>query len=566
MQGKSNGIAKKRAQKLKYVSPSQLELPGFSTPFREKLSKENRWVKLAEQIPWDRIVNIYTHIFKSDEGREPLNGRIILGSIIIKHFGNFSDRETILQIQENMYMQYFLGYTSFTTEAPFSASLFVEIRKRLNSDLLGKINEIISSISLQKMFENEAMETMKREADSLLESNEKPVTKNTEDTFSNDSSNMCNKVESTENVENIEKNIGIEKDKELVGNTSTNKITHLGKLLVDATVAPQNITFPTDLKLLNEARKKSEELIDKLYSKELHGSIKPRTYRKKARQYFLNTVKKKRKSKKELYKSNRQQIRFLRRNIATIDKLLEKYPKFPLNHKYLKYLMVIRVVYDQQNNLHTNKLKIVEDRIVNIHQPHVRPIVRGKERNKTEFGCKLQIILVNGFAFIDKISWDSFNEGKYLLATIELYKKRFGFYPKEVLADKIYCNRVNRQELKELGIKLVAKPLGRPIEKAVADHIRPGERNPIEGKFGQAKIKYGLDKINAKLANTSVSWIASIFLVLNLVKLTRLAPPCLNFKIILKNIITIFYKYINHLLNSRIVNNKLDFRIFSMSY
>ena len=228
--------------------------------------------------------------------------------------------------------------------------------------------------------------------------------------------------------------------------------------------------------------------------------------------------------------------------------------------------MVIRVVYDQQNNLHTNKLKIVEDRIVNIHQPHVRPIVRGKERNKTEFGCKLQIILVNGFAFIDKISWDSFNEGKYLLATIELYKKRFGFYPKEVLADKIYCNRVNRQELKELGIKLVAKPLGRPIEKAVADHIRPGERNPIEGKFGQAKIKYGLDKINAKLANTSVSWIASIFLVLNLVKLTRLAPPCLNFKIILKNIITIFYKYINHLLNSRIVNNKLDFRIFSMSY
>ena len=100
MQGKSNGIAKKRAQKLKYVSPSQLELPGFSTPFREKLSKENRWVKLAEQIPWDRIVNIYTHIFKSDEGREPLNGRIILGSIIIKHFGNFSDRETILQIQE----------------------------------------------------------------------------------------------------------------------------------------------------------------------------------------------------------------------------------------------------------------------------------------------------------------------------------------------------------------------------------------------------------------------------------------------------------------------------------
>ena len=106
---------------------------------------------------------------------------------------------------------------------------------------------------------------------------------------------------------------------------------------------------------------------------------------------------------------------------------------------------------------------------------------------------------------------------------MEQYKQRFGHYPKEVLADQIYCNRENRKWIKGKGIRLMAKPLGRPAAGAVAVHLRPGERNPIEGKFGQGKLAYGLDCIKAKLKNTSESWIASIALVLNLVNLTRQA-------------------------------------------
>jgi hypothetical protein len=106
--------------------------------------------------------------------------------------------------------------------------------------------------------------------------------------------------------------------------------------------------------------------------------------------------------------------------------------------------------------------------------------------------------------------------------TIEKYKKRFGFYPKEVLVDKIYCTRDNRAKLKLLGIILRAKPLGRP--KAVEAHVRPGERNPIEGKFGQAKSAYGMNRIKARLQQTSESWIASIVMVLNLVKLAGQVP------------------------------------------
>ena len=68
----------------------------------------------------------------------------------------------------------------------------------------------------------------------------------------------------------------------------------------------------------------------------------------------------------------------------------------------------------------------------------------------------------------------------------------FGFYPSELLADQIYCTRANRAALKEKGIRLIAKPLGRP--SAVQIHVKPGERNPIEGKFGQAKTAYGLNR------------------------------------------------------------------------
>ncbi len=103
-------------------------------------------------------------------------------------------------------------------------------------------------------------------------------------------------------------------------------------------------------------------------------------------------------------------------------------------------------------------------------------------------------------------------------STVEKYRARFGYYPETVLADKIYCNRANRATLKLLGIKLRAKPLGRPSAVDV-EHVRPGERNPIEGTFGQAKTAYGLNRIKARLAQTSESWIATIILVLNLVKL-----------------------------------------------
>lgn len=468
-----NTTRKKRAPAPVYTSPNQLTLDCFQTPFDQKLLKTNRWVVLANLIPWDEICGLYLkQVGVAETGRPALSPRLVIGSMIIKHMCNLDDRETVDQISENMYMQYFLGYSSFTPFAPFDPSLFVEFRKRLGIDNLNAINEKIIALKTK------------------LESTKKRTDSNSEDNHEDDSGLTENK----------------------------------GRVIFDASVGPQDIAYPTDLDLLSDAREKTEELIDKLYVPSQHEK-KPRTYRQVARRRYLLTAKKRVKSRNEIRRAVGSQLRFVRRNLNSINKLLDTYKVFPLKPKDQKYLQVINTLYEQQKQMHKTRKHTVEDRIVSIHQPHVRPIVRGKVQAKVEFGAKIHISVIDGITFLDELSWDAFNEGSHLMDYVEKYRNRFGCYPRELLADQIYCTRANRAWLKERGIKLKAKPLGRP--SAVHNHVSPGERNPVEGKFGQAKTGYGLNRIRARLQNTSESWIASIILVLNLVKLTGVALHCL---------------------------------------
>lgn len=474
---------KNRASKQCYTSPLQPTLPGFETPFTNELNPENRWIVLAKKIPWDSLVTVYQTQLRNDKtGAEGINPRVVIGSLIIKHLGTLSDRETVLQIQENVYMQYFIGYSSFSNEEPFDPSLFVDLRKRLGIEQINAINEKILGLYQEK----EQHPTNTNGPKALTEKAEQEPTQE-------------------------------------VPPAPTDAITHAGKLIVDATACPQDISYPTDLNLLNDAREKSEELIDSLYHPTKH-SKKPRTYREQARKYYLKTAQKKTRTKKEIRKAIRKQLGYLNRNIKSIYKLLDGYGEsIPLNRHQYKYLLVIQTLYDQQLKMYQEKSHAIEHRIVSIHQPHVRPIVRGKTNANVEFGAKIQVSMMNGFAFLEEFSWEAFNEGKRLMQTVASYKRRWSYYPKELLADKIYCNRENRTQLKELGITLRAKPLGRP--RAVSDnHVSPGERNPIEGKFGQAKAAYGMNRIKARLDQTSESWIATIVMVLNLVKLTGQVP------------------------------------------
>jgi len=122
-------------------------------------------------------------------------------------------------------------------------------------------------------------------------------------------------------------------------------------------------------------------LIDLLYVKELHGK-KPRTYREKARTIYLHTTQKKNKTGRIVRKGVGQQLRYLKRNIKHISKLLERYSGIPLREKELKYWYVIQTLYSQLEEMFREKTKSVPHRIVSIHQPHVRPIVRGKAKQR----------------------------------------------------------------------------------------------------------------------------------------------------------------------------------------
>jgi IS5 family transposase len=189
-------------------------------------------------------------------------------------------------------------------------------------------------------------------------------------------------------------------------------------------------------------------------------------------------------------------------------------------------LLVCREVYRQQLQMYETNTHRIDDRIVSISQPHVRPIKRGKAGRDTEFGAKLSLSVIAGFSFVDRLSWDNYNESLDLVDQIETFHRRFGFYPESVHADKIYRTRANRAHCKQHGIRLSGPPLGRRPQSVSAEDKKQAAadeaiRNTVEGKFGQAKRRFGLGRVMAKLASTSAAQISLSFLVMNLERALR---------------------------------------------
>jgi transposase, IS5 family len=230
---------KNRASKTAYVSPNQLSLIGFESPFTQHLNPNNRWVVLARQIPWDSITNVYRKQLNNETtGAGGINPRVAIGALFIKHICDLSDRETILQIQENIYMQYFIGFSNYSDEPVFDASLFVDLRKRIGPQQLNEINERIMGI-IGAGKDNDSDCHNKPEDNRPLQDSPPNETEEQQDASMKDI---------------------------IIPITDIEPVSNKGELLVDATACPQDIKYPTDLNLLNDAREKSEELIDVLYT------------------------------------------------------------------------------------------------------------------------------------------------------------------------------------------------------------------------------------------------------------------------------------------------------------
>ena len=293
---------------------------------------------------------------------------------------------------------------------------------------------------------------------------------------------------------------------------------HGGTLIVDATCAPADIKYPTDTGLLAEGVEKCDELIDALQEPLRGETPRPRTYREKSRKLYTGFARIRKPSTKTIRKTKGKLLNYYKRNLSAIHKMLENGGALTPRQETL--LQTLMALYTQQREMHEKKTRSVEDRIVSISQPHIRPIVRGKAGSAVEFGAKVNISVVNGYVFIDEINYNAYYEGGILGTAIENYYNRFGMLPSKILVDQGYTSRENRRLCKELGIKLMGKPLGRPPTgtrpKVSKGDI--GSRNEVEGKFGTLKTCYGWNRIRVRLPESGKTVISVAAFAMNLAK------------------------------------------------
>lgn len=416
-------------------------------PFGGKLDGENRWIKIAGLIPWDRLENKYRSYF-SDKGRPSLDGRLMMGMLLLKHMTGLSDEEIVKTVSENPYMQWFCGLESFTTSLMLDSSSLSKIRKRVGAKYFAALEEETYRVLIER------------------------------------------------------------------------KIIRGKGMLVDATVFPEYVRYPTDTGLLNEAR---EWVVKRIKSLGKAVGEKVRTYFRKAKREYLNFSKKKQRSRKVIQKMKKSQLQYLKRNIKQIDALIDtaKQRGEKVAQKVHDGLTIVRKVYEQQLHMYKEKVKRIEERIVSIHRPWTRPIVRGKSGGKeVEFGPKATLSYVDGLVLLDHMSSDNFSEAHRVAAQIKQYEELFGCKPPSITADNIYGNRKNRELLKEQGVRNAFKPLGRKAGNHVtADKWyknKHRERNRIEGSFGHGKNHCGLDHIKYYIKEGPEIWVRLGLLGMNL--------------------------------------------------
>ena len=135
-------------------NPNQATFAGFGWPFHCAFDESNRWVKLRQCIPWELLAQSYNKTLSPDTGRPAKEAQLVIGAVIIKHKLGLSDRETVAQVQEGPYLQYFVGFKDFQTEPPFAPSLLVEIRKRMGDAVFEDFHQAI--IGAVEDIENES--------------------------------------------------------------------------------------------------------------------------------------------------------------------------------------------------------------------------------------------------------------------------------------------------------------------------------------------------------------------------------------------------------------------------
>ena len=445
----------------------QISFFDFNQSCGMQLDEENEWIVLADRIEWSKWEIKYASFFPSEKGNPGKPFRTVLGALLIQKRKGLSDRGLIREIRENPYMQYFLGLDSFQHECPFTAPALVGFRKRLSASFLMEINDMY----------------------------------------------LQNADATPEHAD------GKESIRAKEANEPREGPDNLGTLIIDATCSPSNIRYPQDFSLLNEAREKLEAMID-YFHKAYHPWKKPRTYRRVARKEYLALAKAKKRSAKKIRMVIRKQLGYVRRDLEYLENYMTE--GYAMPDRFVDNYLTIMELYRQQKYMYDNKVNRVENRIVSISQPYIRPVVRGKAKAPVEFGAKYDVSVdEKGHARLERVSFDPYNESGVFVDALERYKERKGCYPKRVLVDQIYRTKKNRDFCKEHGIEISGPKLGRPADATKKENKKKEyqdntDRIEVERFFSRDKHSFGAGLITTKLEETSLTSIALSVLAANI--------------------------------------------------
>jgi len=306
----------------------------------------------------------------------------------------------------------------------------------------------------------------------------------------------------------LSKKLSIDKIEKVLFNHWSGFINNQESITTDATCYESEVRYPTDQKLLWEAVHWSYYQL-KFLCKALQVKL-PRTKYLKWKKRYINYSKMRRKTNKKRRPLTRALLHLLDKINKELD-ILEKNFEFEMQKVYYKRRTIIKKIYHQQKQLFTTGEK-PKNRIVSIHKDYLRPIVRGKEIKAVEFGAKVNKVQIDGINFIQKISFDNFNEGNQFKNTIYKAQGLTKTKVKIVGADAIYATNKNRVFATNQQIKTDFKPKGKPSKHRkqqlqLAKMITKERATRLEGSFGKEKEHYHLKKIKAKTKLTEVLWI-----------------------------------------------------------
>lgn len=420
------------------------------------LDPGNELFKITKTLDWVKLSDKLSEFYSPNNGRPTKPSRLKIGLLVLKHLYKLSDKDTLKTLKENIYAQYLCNISLEGTRDCLNSSTLTYFRKQIG----------LKGI---KFIEEEVLNSLKRAK--LLK----------------------------------------------------NKI-----LVCDTTVVPANISYPTDISLLEKVRAKAVGYLEK--AKQFTADTY-RTYKRTARKVFITYQKIRRHTIQSRRRVQRKILQFSKRNTAQLKNALEKISRKTDNslnkaqekirEQFLRqaqaFLTTASNIVEQQKDIY--KRLPVKERIVSVHKPHLRPMVRGKYPVEVEFGPKILLNLKNNFLFLEHLSLNNISDSQLLDISLKGYQERFGSLPTQLAADRGFWSKENRQLAVDYGIKKIA------IENKGKSSYLQGKpfrerlrrlRCKIEAKISLAKRKYGLDRSLYSITNGEEIWVRLGLMMMNL--------------------------------------------------